>query len=351
MMTLDTKTSPSTDSPCSDCIPFLNWRKSIRRQTTHDKAVVFQSLIATVKMQSVLDDSLEAKAVTFLRSVVLEDMDSVDAFLNTIASSTDEFSTDFVQSIVVLISTPSHLIISTTMKILEDLFSLSSLHVRLALVKADLIPRLIITLNPLSLSFVETGNIHVHLLKIIEISLLLSISDTVAHVANRDRNEQLAAHETVLKQVLAPCEPYFCYLCVNRYFIVDGEQSYNFLVLLTRLLRISPFYQPTMDFIVNMPVVLTIPSYLTFIKNDYSIWLFLCDKVNARREWNRPRGDQRQMENEVDRMLRMEGLEDVIEEKMQNSKNGYEGEFIISTSIVWNNMQGMNSREFDFRPF
>ncbi|KAK2955108.1 hypothetical protein BLNAU_9837 [Blattamonas nauphoetae] len=90
-----------------------------------------------------------------------------DAFLGRLASVQDESLTDFIQSIVVLISTPSQPIIKASMKMLDSLFATSSKKLRLALVEADLIPRLFITLNVQSISFAETVSIHVHLLKML----------------------------------------------------------------------------------------------------------------------------------------------------------------------------------------
>ncbi|KAK2953982.1 hypothetical protein BLNAU_11084 [Blattamonas nauphoetae] len=329
----------------TDCSPFLNWTEDTL-DSEEKKAVVFRSLVATVKLQPVLDDSLEAKAVRFLESVHLQDgREPADAFLGHLASVLDETLTAFIQSIVVLISTPSQPIIKASMKMLDSLFASFSKKIRLALLNADLIPRLFIALNAQSLSFAETVDIHVHLLKMLRHSLWLAYRRGLAQLEIEDGNEQLAVHETILKQVLVPSEQYICHLCENRFSIIDGNQSWNFLDLLARLLLISPYYQPTMEFTLHMPIVPMIPSCLTFFENDASIWYFLILMITPQREWNDERGAVQNMWKTMHRMLRKEGIEDVIEAKLGNDKSTSYGRSLVDKSIEWNKKQGMNVPE------
>ncbi|KAK2959920.1 hypothetical protein BLNAU_5117 [Blattamonas nauphoetae] len=85
------------------------------------------------------------------------------------------------------------------------------------LVKADLIPQLIVTLNPQSLSFAEKAKIHTCLIRIIADCFWLTTPDCFEELECEDPSEQQAARETVLKQVVAPSEQYLRHLCVNRY--------------------------------------------------------------------------------------------------------------------------------------
>ncbi|KAK2948696.1 hypothetical protein BLNAU_16334 [Blattamonas nauphoetae] len=183
----DSKLAISTDSPCLD-----------------DKAVIFRSLVAAVKFQPALDVSLQAKAVKLLRSVDPQNRESADAFLNSIGRTTDESSTIFVQSIVILLSSPNRAVATTTMKILERMLVTCSRHSRLTLVNANLIPQLIASLNPLSLSFTEAVDLHINLVIIISNSIWLASPFGLRQLGIEDDNEQQAVHETVLKQVLAP---------------------------------------------------------------------------------------------------------------------------------------------------
>ncbi|KAK2955020.1 hypothetical protein BLNAU_9951 [Blattamonas nauphoetae] len=346
MTDLLTKQSSSTDSPYPDCSPFLNWQYN-RRESESEKAVVLRSLVGTLKIQPSLDVSLETKAVTFLGSVDVDDEESVDAFLSSLASNSDDSLAVFVQCIVVLISSASQTISKASIEMLNTLILTCSEKVHFALLKADLIPQLIITLNPHSRSFAEAADVHICLLSVISTSFWLVPSDPLSELGIEDVIDQQAVHETVFQQVLTPSEKYILHLYVNRYSIMDGDLSRRFLTLLANLLEISPYYQPTMDFVLNMPVVVTIPSCPTFFENDESIWSFLYEMNNIQRNWNDTRGSQRQMWKIMHRMLRMGGIEDVIEERLRNDKNTLIGSRIVDRSIRWNNLLGMNLPELE----
>ncbi|KAK2954418.1 hypothetical protein BLNAU_10586 [Blattamonas nauphoetae] len=400
---MNTATSSSTVH--SDCTPFLNWTEA-HIVSEDERAVVFRSLVATVKSQPALDASLEAKAVKLLESVVPHGRESADTFLNSIMLFSDESLTDYVQSIVVLISLPSQIITTTTMKMLVDLISSCSSKLHFALVQADLIPQIvnalnpqslslaesvnihislmssvawsfslasplgltqleiedgneqqavhetnrirqepanlrtpcINTLNPLSLYFEEAVHIHTNLMLTINYSLLLTTPEALEELEIEDDDEQQAAHETVYQQVLAPSEKYLWHLCVNRYLLIEGGQSTYFLELLAHLLRISPHYQRTMDFVLRMPVILTIPSCLTFFEDGRTISLFLIEMVDIQREWNRKSGEERHMLKAVQRILRMEDNEDVIEQRLLYDQGSFDGGKIVYKSIEWSNL-------------
>ncbi|KAK2944117.1 hypothetical protein BLNAU_20949 [Blattamonas nauphoetae] len=293
--------------------------------------------------QPVLDDSLEAKAMNFLESVNPNDSESADALLSNLASISSDSSTDFVQSIVVLISSPDWAITATSMKMLKTLLQNCSPKIHLALVKADLIARLMITLHPQSLSLAEADDIHINVMKIVDWSIWLATPYGLAALEIEDENEQQAVFETVLKQVVAPCEKYIWHLCVNRFLMIDGPKSMHFFALLGQFLQICPFYQPTMDFVHHMPIPLTISSCLTFCRNDESIWYFLEDMNKAQLEREEEGREERHMWKKVHRMLITEGIEDVIEERLQNVENGFTD--IIAESIKWNNLLGVNLPE------
>ncbi|KAK2946481.1 hypothetical protein BLNAU_18586 [Blattamonas nauphoetae] len=72
----------------------------------------------------------------------------------------------------------------------------------------DLISHLIITLNLQSLSFAETGDIHINLMAIIDNSLWLATPKDLFFLGIQGWDERQAVYETTLKQVLVPSEKY-----------------------------------------------------------------------------------------------------------------------------------------------
>ncbi|KAK2939830.1 hypothetical protein BLNAU_25262 [Blattamonas nauphoetae] len=159
-----------------------------------------------MKSQPAFNDSLEAKAVKFLKSMCMGGQESADAFLSNFGQTSDASLTDFIQSIVVLVSSSHQVITSTAIKMVMNLITRCSVRILLLLVKAALMPRLINTLNPLSLSFAEAVDIHTFLIRIISCSLWPSTPDCLQELGIKDDSEQQSVHETVLKQVLMPSD-------------------------------------------------------------------------------------------------------------------------------------------------
>ncbi|KAK2953269.1 hypothetical protein BLNAU_11732 [Blattamonas nauphoetae] len=325
-----------------DCSAFLNWDEEEELESESEIGDIFQSLVATIKLQPGFDDTLETKAVKFLESVYEVDEESADAFLGNFGETSDDSPTDFVQSIVVLLSSSSQAITTATMKMLKNVVYYCSAEVLLPLVEADLIPQLINTLHPLSLSPTEAVDIPTSLISIISDSLRLATLSGLEELENDDSDETQAVCETVVQQVLIPSAESICHLCVNRFPIVDGEESERNLTVLTRILQLCPYNQPTMDLVLRMSVVLPIPSCLTIVDKEQSIFMFLYNMNNAQWEWNDTKGEQQQMWKTVHQMLRMEGIEDVVEEKLQNDQRTSFGGDIVVDSMEWNNQLGMN---------
>ncbi|KAK2950456.1 hypothetical protein BLNAU_14574 [Blattamonas nauphoetae] len=190
-----------------DYSPFLHWTNKAD-ENGQEKAVVFRSLVVTLKLQPALDVSLEAKAVKFLESVVARNRLFADSFLGTLASNSGDSSPDFVQSIVVLISSASQAIATASMEMLHSLFDWCSAKYNLTLVKADLIAQLIDTLNPQSLSFAETVDIHTCLMNSINWSTWLSAPDGLEQLETKDDDEEQAVHETRQARTSELSEPF-----------------------------------------------------------------------------------------------------------------------------------------------
>ncbi|KAK2951361.1 hypothetical protein BLNAU_13740 [Blattamonas nauphoetae] len=176
-------------------------------------------------------------------------------------------------------------------------------------------------------------------------SFRLTTPNVLRQLAIEDHDEPKNVHETVLQQVLVTSEQYICHLCVNRYSIIDGTLSNRFLSLLAQLLERSPYYHPTMDFVLQMPVCLTIPSCLTFFENNETIHYFLVLMNNFQWEWYIQDEDVRRTGTLLLRSLRMEGFEDEMEQILRSNSEGDYGRWIAPCSIGWNNLQGMNLQE------
>ncbi|KAK2953279.1 hypothetical protein BLNAU_11742 [Blattamonas nauphoetae] len=188
--------SVSSFSFSMDCSAFLNWDEEEELESESEIGDIFQSLVATIKLQPGFDDTLETKAVKFLESVYEVDEESADAFLGNFGETSDDSPTDFVQSIVVLLSSSSQAITTATMKMLKNVVYYCSAEVLLPLVEADLIPQLINTLHPLSLSPTEAVDIPTSLISVISDSLRLATPYGLEEQVIEDDHQEQAIHET-----------------------------------------------------------------------------------------------------------------------------------------------------------
>ncbi|KAK2949806.1 hypothetical protein BLNAU_15288 [Blattamonas nauphoetae] len=335
----------SPSSPFSiDCVPFLSWPGN-QEGSWFGQTVVFQSLVAALKLQPALDVSLEAKAAKFLESMNTPYEELVDDPLSTHLLFSDGSFTDFVKSILVLLSSPNQVIKTATVKMLKTVVLMCSAPLRLVLIKADLIGQLVVTLNPFSVSLPDSEHLHSKFLSIIHLSVLLATPRSLKELKKEDPDEQQSVRETVLKQVLAPSEKYFSHLCVNRFSIVEGDMSTSFMTLLSQLLQISSHCQQTKEFVLTLPVFLATSSCLSFFETDSSIYSFLSYLVDTQQKWKKQDRDVHQSEATILRSLRMEGIDDVIEEKLVNDRSSYYANCLVVNSLEWSNMLGMNFSE------
>ncbi|KAK2951358.1 hypothetical protein BLNAU_13737 [Blattamonas nauphoetae] len=312
-------------------------------ESKNEKARKLRSLADAVQAQPVLDDSQKIEAERFLNSLNLWKEKVIDAFLSNFGQSSVDSSRSFIQIILVLISSADKDISNAAIGMLKRLILRCSAKTRLSLVQTTMIPQLITILNPVFLSFARTSDIHPSLLSIISNSFKLATPDGLTELEIENHDEQQAVSETIFQQVLVPSENYLGHLCVNYKSIHEWHID-AFQRVLGQLLRISPYYQPTMELVLQMPIIHTIPSCLTFFETDKLILFLLFDITNSYEEWNTARGEFRRMWKTIHRMLRKEGMEDVLEEKLLNDKKVSNGTKIVDWSITLNDQQGMHIR-------
>ncbi|KAK2943978.1 hypothetical protein BLNAU_21124 [Blattamonas nauphoetae] len=257
-------------------------------------------------------------------------------------SSSDDSLTDFVASINVLISSSKQLIIEGTLRLLGRLFAKSSPQIQLKLVSIDLVPQIITSLSQQSHSFVDPVDIHTRLINIIKSALELATPRGLDRLADGHPFERQAVHKTVLEHVLVSLEEFLRRMRTNRFLLADGDLADDFMDLLALILRISPFSQPTMNFLPQLSIFLTIPSCLTVFDFDLPFWSFLGVMVLSQEDWNKQGGNVRRSGAAIFRCLRTEGLDDVLEQRQQNDRTGNIGEDLANYLIKLTVMLGMN---------
>ncbi|KAK2943928.1 hypothetical protein BLNAU_21131 [Blattamonas nauphoetae] len=107
------------------------------------------------------------------------------------------------------------------------------------------------------MSFAEGSDIHTDLLSTIDWMFYLVTPSGLEELGIEDDDEQQAVRKIVFQQIVVPSEKYIWHLGVNRFLIVDGDQSQKFMIVLAQILRTSTFYQRTMEFSPSMVATLS----------------------------------------------------------------------------------------------
>ncbi|KAK2940295.1 putative serpin family protein [Blattamonas nauphoetae] len=213
---------------------FLNW-DGTQITTIPDRITIFHSLISTVKHDNALDSASEEKIVQFLGHIMTLSTEEMEKLIVALVPSSSEESTQkFVNSIVVFVSSANQRITKEAMRIVNELLENSSPKFCLNLVKADLVPHLIASLHPQSLSLADAEDIHTFLMEAIAAGLWLGTPDGLLQLEIEHPSDRDTVHEIVLKHIIAISEPYLLHLCTQRFSIVDGSQSLQFMALLLR---------------------------------------------------------------------------------------------------------------------
>ncbi|KAK2946523.1 hypothetical protein BLNAU_18565 [Blattamonas nauphoetae] len=325
---------------------FLHW-DGLPIDSISERSSIYCSLVQMVKNEEALDPSLEDKAVSFFNLVKPDTANDVDSFVSGIVpSSLPESSRDFVGSIVELISGHSKPVLNTAMAFVGRIVFRSSDNTILKLVKDGLIQKLISCLDLFSLSFIDAEYIHTSLLSIIYESLWISTERKETLKLN-DANEQLNIRETVHNQVLLPSEAYIRHLCSNSYSFRNRDQSFQYMILLPRLLDVSPYHPATMEFVQNLHVCVTLTSAMAFFDFNVAICGSLLVLTTTQLTRRNASGQVLERHHILFRSLKMEGIEDIIEQWLKNDIGGDNGQEIATTDIKWNNMLGMNVKKLE----
>ncbi|KAK2962043.1 hypothetical protein BLNAU_3099 [Blattamonas nauphoetae] len=328
---MHSQTSPtgnSCGSSRSDSSAFVNWdRKTV--ESDKEKTTILFSLVSMVRKGESLEGPLEGNAELFLNQLLPSPPGTVSQFLVDLESSSNESVIDYMEALVVLLSLPNQRIIKSSLEILKTMIRFMSAPTRLRLVTANLIPQIITNLSPLSLPFTESQMILCHLRNIIGSFVSLASMDCVAELKVSDRAEQQAVHEAVLKQVLVASEEYFWHLFRNRFSIDDPLLTNELMFDEPRLLSVAPYFQPTLDYVLTLPIFQLIPSCLTFFDHDHSIFEFFVSMADAVEEWNTQDRTIIRSSAILLGSLRKEGFEDVVETRRHNFENGFRGRLMF----------------------
>ncbi|KAK2943245.1 hypothetical protein BLNAU_21817 [Blattamonas nauphoetae] len=318
---------------------------SIYLPTHPDQSTVLQ----VIKDGHPVDDESSKKAKDLFVQIGNTYSPNSDDFIRgLVPSSHAESAKEFVTSMVVLTSSANQIPVPETLDLLIDLIMSSSSNVHLSLINLNLVPQLLSSLNPQSLSFEDAPDVVLFVASLLSQLLQISSPHSLIKLEIENNWDRSALHDTTLAHLLVPSEGFIRHVCLNRPSFEEKEISLIFMSLLMQILHISPYHPPTMDFIQTLPIVLSIPSMLTSCPSDQSKFYCLTDLLAEQTECIKRDGSNRRSNTIVARFLANEGFSDVLEQMMMADEEGDSGSYIVACSISLSCMFGINPATLDY---
>ncbi|KAK2962920.1 hypothetical protein BLNAU_1943 [Blattamonas nauphoetae] len=263
---------------------FLN-HDSTLNQPFEDRSALYGSLVSLVRDHVDFDDALQDKAVNFLHN------------LNAIhIQTTDETLSDLSDSVCVLLSSPHSKIVVATLSFVSGSVSRANFKQRLNLLK----------------------------------TVRMAEAYAIQTLAITEPSDQHNHRELVFRKVIHPSSPYLAFLCRNRYLLEAASFPRGYVALFSRLLQISPYHRPTLEFVLSSPVVTTVLSFLSFVDESHSSWLLLIICAPSLREWQKDGAEVVQCGKRMINALIREGMADTLEQMMRNDMHGNFGASVVA---------------------
>ncbi|KAK2950806.1 hypothetical protein BLNAU_14224 [Blattamonas nauphoetae] len=277
-----------------------------------DKSTLYSSLVSLIQEKCVFDDTLLDQTVAFLKDLgshVVEPP-SADVLITELVPSSDGSSSGFVDSACILLSSPYAIIVSAV------------LH---------------------HLPFGELDTFLLSINTILNKSILLTIPSTLNDLKITDPSAQHNRRQLIFQRVIQPSSQYITFLYQNRYSLGDQDLSGSSMDVLGRLASTSPFHIPTLEFILERPVVMTIQSCLSFFENLETRWTSLLDITLSLTGWKKQGPEMDQFLKRMIQALFSEGFEDTLEVMLLQDKDdeGF-GDGIIEQSLELSRLLGAN---------
>ncbi|KAK2958391.1 hypothetical protein BLNAU_6661 [Blattamonas nauphoetae] len=272
-----------------------------------DKSTLYSSLVSLIQEKCVFDDTLQDKTVVFLKHLgpYVVGPPSADVLITELVPSTDGSSSGFVDSACILLSSPHARIVSAVLNL-------------------------------------PIGELDTFLLSINTIlykSILLTIPSNLNDLKITDPSAQHNRRQLIFQRVIQPSSQYITFHCQNRYILGDPDLSGSSMDVLGRLASTSPFHIPTLEFILERPVVMTIQSYLSLFENLETRWTSLLDITLSLTGWKKQGPETDQLLKRMIQALFSEGFEDTLEVMLLHDKDdeGF-GDGILEQKLTQENL-------------
>ncbi|KAK2962894.1 hypothetical protein BLNAU_1917 [Blattamonas nauphoetae] len=309
---------------------FLNHDTTLN-QPFEDWSALYGSLVSLVRDHVDFDDALQDKAVNFLHNLNGRDIQTADETLS-----------DFSDSVCVLLSSPHSKIVVATLSFVSGSVSRANFKQRLNLLKTGLISKISAILQPHTLPFSGNADLNRYLFMILHELVRMAEAYAIQTLAITEPSDQHNHRELVFRKVIHPSSPYLAFLCRNRYLLEAASFPRGYVALFSRLLQISPYHRPTLEFVLSSPVVTTVLSFLSFVDESHSSWLLLIICAPSLREWQKHGAEVVQCGKRMINALIREGMADTLEQMMRNDMRGNFGASVVTECEAFTRFLGAN---------
>ncbi|KAK2961677.1 hypothetical protein BLNAU_3475 [Blattamonas nauphoetae] len=308
-----------------------------------DQSTIYCSLVALVKAEYPFDDALQDRAVQFLKSIEprFGDCDYTTKLVTDLVPSSGESHSEFLEGILTLLSSPCSTVVAATLSFLYQITSRSSPAILTNLIKSELFPKVLATVQPHTLPISGDETIIGQLILIIINNITHAHPWSLSNLGITAAVDESTQCEMLFQKVVLPSSQLVTFLISNQLILTRSLFRYH-LFLLEKLLSIGPFHLPTLEFVLASPIVMAFSSCLSFVESSEHLENILFTFNESLSKWKRGSAEVAQSAKRMMEALFSEGFEDTLEQKMRNDKGGTYGRNLVEKCHVISKLLGSN---------
>ncbi|KAK2941921.1 hypothetical protein BLNAU_23157 [Blattamonas nauphoetae] len=322
-------------------IPLL--QHAISKHTCGSDVIEKGAHLALVKAEYPFDDALQDRAVRFLKGLEPEwgDDDHGDQLVTDIVPSSGESHSEFLESILTLLSSPCSTVVAAALSFLTKIAEVSSLAIRCRLVESDLVSKVFTIVQPHTLSISGDETIIDKLIRIIISCFYLSQPWSLNLLGITAAVDQFNHREMIFQKVVIPSSLFVTFLISNR-IVLNGDLFQSLISLLEKLLSIGPYHRPTLDYVLASPIAMAFSSCLSSVEECHDLWNIL-DNVDSSLEiWKKEVPEVAKPATRMMQVLFSEGLEDTLEQMTMINKGDFYGISVVDECHSISQLLGLN---------
>ncbi|KAK2959937.1 hypothetical protein BLNAU_5134 [Blattamonas nauphoetae] len=316
----DPQESTSTIKP--EEAPFLTFDANAE-MSFQDRSSVYCSLVDLVKREYPFDNALQDKAGRFLKSLEPKwgQQDLATRLVTELVPSSTGSPSGFVESILTLLASPHSTVIAAALSFFKETRRVS-IQLKYRLVELDVICKILATVQPHTPPILANETILYRLIALFECFLFFAHPGPLRRLNITAAADTFDRLEIVFRKVVIPSSQFVTFLISNR-DIIKGDIFETFMILLSKLLQISPFYRPTMELVITSPIVMVFSTGLSSIEADKLIGDILITIKDTLYGWKAEDPEAVQSGRRIIQALYSEGFEDTLEQMLLTDDDGF----------------------------